>query len=169
MLNNVFRLHNLCELYVYPLSSFYNIRILGSDGHNPYAFENISEVIIDPETGEASEVVVYVMDDSEKTEFTGAGAGNRCHFHVFLFRIIGVKEHVVRQQLKYASHPQKSVRWAVHRGTRGGTERPATQGPTCSTRQPLPTSSPQGGWTRVSRNLPYCVLISHLRDQSIIR
>ena len=87
------------------MSSFYTFRILGSDGHNPYAYENISEVIIDPETGEASEVVVYVMDDSEETAFTGAAAGNRCN--VFFSRIIGVKEHVVRQQLKYASHAQK--------------------------------------------------------------
>ena len=82
----VFRLQKLHELF--PLYSFYNFRILGSDGHNPYAFENISEVIIDPETGEASEVVVYVMDDSEETEFTGAGAGIVAI--VLLFLIIGV-------------------------------------------------------------------------------
>ena len=73
---------------LYPLYSFYNFRILGSDGHNPYAFENISEVIIDPETGEASEVVVYVMDDSEETEFTGAGAGIVAIVFLFLYRRI---------------------------------------------------------------------------------
>ena len=33
-------------------------------------------MIIDPETGEASEVVVYVMDDAEETTVPGGGAGS---------------------------------------------------------------------------------------------
>ena len=35
-------------------------RILGPDGSTPYEYENVSEVIINPETGEAEEVVVYI-------------------------------------------------------------------------------------------------------------
>ena len=44
------------------LNAFNGIRILGPDGSTPFEFENVSEVIINPETGEAEEVVVYITE-----------------------------------------------------------------------------------------------------------
>jgi hypothetical protein len=44
-------------------------RINGPDGRTPFMYENVSEVILDPITGEANEVVVYIFDGgSNKVE-----------------------------------------------------------------------------------------------------
>ena len=40
---------------------------MGPDGSTPFEFENVSEVIINPETGEAEEVVVYITEPHNRS------------------------------------------------------------------------------------------------------
>ena len=48
------------DSWQFKLLTLNGYRILGPDGSTPFEFENVSEVIINPETGEAEEVVVYI-------------------------------------------------------------------------------------------------------------
>ncbi len=48
-------------MILYDMTHF---RIMEPDGRTPYKHENTSEVIIDPYTGEAKEVIVYIMEDN---------------------------------------------------------------------------------------------------------